>query len=249
MSMHQPKRTLVRCHRGSRRARGITMVEFVIVFPLATLFVLSLIQMGMAYMAKLTLNHATFMAARVGALHNANKDEIREALIRGLSPFYQDSTISNDTERLGKAYLAAKLANAALNPLAAEIEVLNPSEDAFTDFGVKDPKTKVTYIPNDNLEWRGLTVGAKSKLNIRDANLLKLRVVYGYEMKVPVIAGVMSRVMCGGSIGVEAYGNVKVWQAVFGPVSKECLKYYQRGRMPIESFAIVEMQTPAEQSK
>jgi len=36
----------------------------------------------------------------------------------------------------------------------AEMTLLNPSDEAFKDFGVKDPVTKVTYIPNDNLEWR-----------------------------------------------------------------------------------------------
>jgi hypothetical protein len=229
-----------------RRSRGITLVEFAIVFPLATLFVLSLIQMGMVYMAKLNLNHATFMAARVGSMHNANPDIIRTAVLRGLSPFYQDSTISSDTARLLKAKLATELDNLKIKPYSAKVEVLSPSPDTFTDFGIKDPKTKVTYIPNDNLEWRTLDVGPKSKQNIRDANLLKLKVTYGYELKVPVIAGVLKRMMCGGTIGPQAYGNVKPWEALFGPVSQECLKFYQWDRIPLESFAIVEMQSRAE---
>jgi TadE-like protein len=230
------------------RARGISMVEFAIVFPFATLFVLTLIQLGMVFMAKMTLNNATFMAARIGSLHNAKEDSIREAMIRGLSPFYQDSTETNDTKRLAKAYLASKLANDKLNPFKADIEVLSPSADTFTDFGINDPKAKVTYIPNDNLEWRTLKVGTQSRQNIRDANLLKLRVRYGYELKVPLIAGVLSRVMCGGTIGPEAYGNVKPWNAVFFPASEECIKYYARDRIPLESFAIVEMQSRAEKT-
>jgi hypothetical protein len=239
----------MRPQRPELRQRGITLVEFVIVFPLATLFVLGLIQTGLVYMAKLTLNHAAFMAARVGATHNASKDVMREAVIRGLSPFYQDSTDGNDLSRMAKAYLKAKLDNVPVaRPWAADVEVLNPSPDAFTDFGVRDPKGRVTYIPNDNLEWRSLDVGTRSKMNIRDANLLKVRVTYGYELKVPLISGVLSRVMCGGSVGVDAYGDVKLWQAVFGPVSQECLKYYLHGRIPIESFAIVQMQTRAEKS-
>ena len=48
--------------------------------------------------------------------------------------------------------------------------------------------------------------------------------------------------------GVDAYGDVKFWEAVYGPVSSECQKYYLRGRIPIESFAIVEMQSRAEKS-
>lgn len=231
-----------------RRQRGITLVEFAIVFPVASLFVLGLIQTGLVYMAKLTVNHASFMAARVGATHNANTEKMREAVIRGLSPFYQDSTDSNDLSRLAKAYLLSQKDNLAVLPWATKVEVLNPSPDAFTDFGVRDPRSRVTYIPNDNLEWRSLDLGSRSKMNIRDANLLKIRVTYGYELKVPVVAGMLSRVMCGGTIGVDAYGDVRPWEAVFGPVSQECLKYYMHGRIPIESYAIVQMQTRAEKS-
>jgi hypothetical protein len=232
-----------------RAARGITLVEFAIVFPVATLFVLALIQTGLVYMAKLTVNHAAFMAARVGATHNASEKVMREAVIRGLSPFYQDSTDGNDLTRLAKAYAASQLDNIPLaRPWAAKVEILNPSPDAFTDFGVRDPRTRVTYIPNDNLEWRSLDLGSRSRMNIRDANLLKIRVTYGYELKVPVVAGMLSRVMCGGTIGVDAYGDVRPWEAVFGPVSQECLKYYMHGRIPIESYAIVQMQSRAEKS-
>jgi hypothetical protein len=95
-------------------------------------------------------------------------------------------------------------------------------------------------------EHRQLTVGTRSKLNIRDANLLKIKVVYAYEMKVPLIRGVIGRVMCSGSIGVEAYGNVRPWNALYTTDPSTCLKYYSQDRMPIESFAIVEMQSRAE---
>lgn len=223
------------------------MIEFVIVFPVATLFVLGLIQTGMAYMAKLTLNNATFMAARQGSLHNARLDVIEDELLRNVNPFYQDSTKTNFAERVIAAEVTRKLERITFPAVAGpKVEILNPSPEAFTDFGIKDSKAGVTYIPNDNLEHRALTVGSKSNLNIRDANLLKIKVTYPYQLKVPLIAGVVSRVMCGGTIGVEAYGNVSFWQALFGPASQECLRYYNWGFIPIETFAIIEMQSRAE---
>jgi hypothetical protein len=228
-------------------ARGATLVEFVIIFPLAVLFVLGLLQTGFIYMAKLNLNHATFMAARMGAVHNANAGVMRAALVRGLSPFYQNSFDTNDTKRLATAWVKAEAAN--LNPLTrAEIQVLNPSAASFRDFGVTDPKTGVSYIPNDNLEWRSNTVGGTSNQNLRDANLLKLRVVYGYELKIPLMAGIISRVMCSGQSGVQAFGNVSVLESVYFPVSEPCVRYYLQGRIPIESVSIVEMQSRAEAS-
>lgn len=220
------------------------MVEFAIVFPVAMLFVMALLQTGFAYMAKLHLNHITFLAARTGAVHNADSSAIRTALLRGLSPFYQNSFETNDNARLAAAWAKAKLAD--IDPTRMDVTMLNPSAESFKDFGVKDPKTGRTYIPNDNLEWRTNAVGASSRQNLRDANLLKLRVVYGYELKVPLMAGVLRRVMCGGSTGVEAWGDVSLFSAVYSPASAPCLKYYLLGRIPIESTAIVEMQSRAE---
>ena len=59
------------------------------------------------------------------------------------------------------------------------------------------------------------------------------------------MAGVLRRMMCGGTIGVEAWGNVSFSEAI-APASSDCIFYYRQGRIPIESFAIVEMQTRAE---
>lgn len=230
---------------GSQRTghQGATLVEFVIVFPLAVLFVLGLIQAGFAYMAKLQLNNAAFMAARVGALNNADTDKIEEAVLRGLNPFYQDGGTANDFARIGAAYVRSQVMTATVDRLT--VTLLNPSPDAFADFGIDDPVKGVTYIPNDNLEWRSGR-GSASNLEIRDANLLKIKVVYGYELKVPLMAGVLRRMMCGGSIGVAAWGNVDWADAIAGPASSDCLTYYMLGRLPIESYAIVEMQSRAE---
>ena len=218
------------------------MVEFVIVFPVAVMFVLALVQLGFLYTAKMTLNHATFMAARAGALNNANTGVIRETMVRGLSPFVQVTSNANDTTRIGRAYVAAQVD--AILPWGLTVEVMNPSASSFADFGLSDPATNQRYIPNDNLEWRNTTiVGAQSRQNIRDANLLKLRTVYGYELKVPLIAGILRRVMCSGQTGVEAWGNVSVIEAL---ALGSCL-YYMNNRVPIESFAIVEMQSRAVQ--
>lgn len=226
--------------------RGVGLLEFTLVFPLAVLFVLALIQGGFIYMAKLQLNHATFMAARAGSLNNAKAQVIRAALERGLSPFYQDSTTSSDSARLAKAHLDATV-DAKL-PWGLSLTVLNPSPEAFRDFGVRDPATGRLYIPNDNLEWRSDQVGPHSRLNLRDANLLKIHVLYGYELKVPLMAGILRRVMCGGSSGVEAFGNVSVLESANGLSNpKRCL-YFLNGRIPIESSAIVEMQSRAEPS-
>jgi hypothetical protein len=77
--------------------------------------------------------------------------------------------------------------------------------------------------------------------------LLKLKVIYGYDLKVPLMASVMKRLMCGGSTGVAAWGGtVSILDAEFLPTSKQCLLYYDRGRIPLEAWAIVDMQSRAQ---
>jgi len=237
-----------RRHPARLRVRGVSMVEFTIVFPIAVLFVMGLIQTGFIYMAKNTVNHATFLAARAGSMHNASEKVMTNELVRALTPFYQDSTNANDMTRIGKAYMLA-VAEQKVAPWGVKLERLSPDANTFKDFGVKDPVSKVTYIPNDNLEWRSLGVGGSSKVNIRDANLLKIRVVYGYELKIPLMAGVVKRIMCSGSSAIKAFGDVSVIDSAYALSKPElCLRYYMNGRIPIESFAIVEMQSRAEKS-
>lgn len=235
--------------------RGATLVEFVVIFPLAVLFVLSLIQFGVVYMMKLELNHAAFMAARAGAMANADPDLIKATVLRGLNQSFEDQKTASDLDRIGVGALTAS-AKSALDPFLLKVTVLNPSPAAFKDFGVVDPTTHVTYIPNDNIEFRSQANGSTSKMNLRDANLLKIKVVYGYDLKVPVVGPMLARIMCGGDIGVNAWGgSISVAESEFLPSSTRCLEYYKYykvnplatkfPRIPLEAYAIVDMQSPA----
>lgn len=214
------------------------MTEFVIVGPVAILLTFVLLQAGMLYMAKLTLNNATFMAARHGATENANPMAIRASLIKGLIPFYQDSTNANDVARLGTA--AAK---AALDyPLNVDLDVLSPSNEAFQVYGINTGGS--TYIPNDNLEFRTATPMNGATISLRDANVLRIRVTYGYELKVPLMAAVIKRIMC----PFTDASDVQAWDRfTILPLGApaDCL-YYLRGRVPIVSFATVQMQSRAQ---
>lgn len=221
---------------------GATLAEFVIVAPIALLLVMGIIQMGLMMSAKQIVNEAAFVAARAGAVSNAQTgftNPMQQALIRGLIPFYQDSTDTTAFTRIGLAFLRAQ-GDAALGYMS--IEVLNPSSDAFSDFGLTDSQNH-TYIPNDSLEYRDYTVkGAKSGLTIQDANALKIKVTYGYPLKVPLMQTVIKSIMCAYDSGVEAFGRGRNGRV--GSIS-DCLRYYQQGRIPIVAYATVQMQTPA----
>jgi hypothetical protein len=166
------------------------------------------------------------------------------ALQKALIPFYQDTTVSNDATRVWAAWLEAQADLA--NPFNLEVQVLNPSSQpsssqVFDDFGLSDGTH--TYIPNDNLEYRTHRAGPASGLSIQDANALKIRVAYAYELKVPLMKAVFKSVMCGVDSGVNAFGRGGLLSGLGSP--RQCLQYYSRGRVPIVTYATVQMQSPA----
>ncbi|MBS0422448.1 MAG: pilus assembly protein [Proteobacteria bacterium] len=225
------------------RERGMTMVEFVIAIPVALLVVFGIVQIGLMYSAKAIVNEGTFVAARAGAFQNAQLDVMTQAMTKSLIPFYQDTTNTNAITRLSEALLHAKLDAEFLH-----VELQNPSPAVFEDFGIAGSGADGhTFIPNDNMEIRDRNYkGPKSGLTIQDANTLKLKVIYGYEMKVPLMKSVIGAIMCGIDNGVKGFGSGNTANVVGGD---DCTNYYSKGRIPLIAYATVQMQTPAWQAE
>ena len=76
---------------GRRRQRGQSLLEFVIVVPAFLFLLLAAFQFMLIYRAKATLDYAALEAARAGAVHGADIDQIRRGLIRGITPLYVDA--------------------------------------------------------------------------------------------------------------------------------------------------------------
>jgi hypothetical protein len=227
------------------RQDGATIVEFTILCPFALLLVLGIIQLGLLFTAKEVVNEAAFLAARAGAVNHAEVDKMKPVMVRALIPFYQDTTIKNDSARLFDATGKAQGDTSICIPLVQcnlDIKILNPTPEAFQDFGlVSNGSQNHTYIPNDNLEYRSRAPGSNSKLTIRDANALKIKVTYGYAIKVPLMQSVIKSVMCAFDTGVEGFGRGDNLPTG----GSDCLQFYNQGRIPIVAYATVQMQTPA----
>ena len=56
--------------QGKRRQRGVSMTETMIALPVLILFVMCVVQFGLIYRARLTLEYAAHEAARAGSLNN-----------------------------------------------------------------------------------------------------------------------------------------------------------------------------------
>ena len=248
------------------------MTEFIIVFPVMLLLLFGTLQIALLYQAKIQLNYAAFEAARAGALNNAQQWAMQAGLVRGLVPLHTHGAPVGGSGGLlasGRGWLRwarGKLWSDVQNNML-RIDVINPSENAFSNHGitVEIDGADETVIPNDSLMYRDAS--SRGGQSIQDANLLKIRVMYCYEMQVPFANRVISSMLRLGNAAAPP-GNVTVgagqmhqWQTTGaagiippadGSFEKWCLELGPSGavdnwrrHVPIVAQAIARMQSPA----
>lgn len=221
------------------------MTEFLIVFPLLIMLLFGIIQFGLIYQARATLNYATLLAARAGAVNNGNAGKMRAALAAGLAPlFASDPSMGGYAGALGKANLET-VAGAGM----VKLDVLNPTSAALNDFG-RDRLDGGSgrELPSDTLSYRSTAPGSASGISVQDANILHVRVSYCFRLIVPV----MDRVIHAGVNALSPASPVlsaNGMQDPFGTdgttVAVECANPLFRGpRIVIRSEAMVRMQSP-----
>jgi len=231
------------------------MTEFIIVFPVLFILIFAAFQFTLLYHAKITLNYATFLAARSGAVSNGHLGIMENALARGMAPLYTHCDDAAEVIR-ARDRVRAEIENGF-----AFIEIINPPLSAFTNsvgpgstrdgtkpLNVTIDSTADTVIPNDNLMFRP-TTSDSSGLSIQDRNILKIRAHYCYPLYVPFIDTLLVKIM-------TKTANTDKTSADYCP---ECQGQFQntgtfeRGcldndRFPINSQAIVRMQSRAIES-
>ncbi|MET0547759.1 MAG: TadE/TadG family type IV pilus assembly protein [Xanthomonas sp.] len=196
-----------------QRQAGQAFPEFLVVIPVFLFLLLLIFQMVLVYRAKTVLDLAALEAARAGAVHHAHADEMRKGLVRGMMPLYATGSAPADV------YAAWAKASADL-AVHSRIQVVSPSRQAWEQFKERQHDGRFA-LPNDNLAFRDTTV--KAGVNVQDANILKIRVVYHYPLIVPFV----DRVLRDRSEPVQGGRHF---------------------RIPLEAHAIVRMQTPIDES-
>ena len=193
---------------------GVSLTEFIIIAPLLLFIGLVGIQYGLIYVARLNVTYAAYEAARAGAIYNADPARIQNAFFKGLVPYFATPGIYLPGNNHVSTPMSKNpnLAQVALQGVALKeiikktesafihIHMINPSKASFDDWNdatlAKAYRIKtgqnVRIISNDNLDTRATTIKEKSKQNIQDANVLKLRFVYGYEPKIPLMKNIFS---------------------------------------------------------
>lgn len=208
--------------RGSgcaQRQWGAAIVEATIALPILLAVILAAIQFGFLYQAKATLNHAALQAARAGAVANANPSAIRRGLAQGLAPLS-----SPDASLEGVAEAVARINAELLTD--ARIRILNPTRESFEDFATE--VDGVRELPNDRLHARDTGIGPHGGVNIQDANLLRVEITYGYELKVPLVNSFLARLSLLSARSADSFDR----------------QLLRRNRLPVTSTATVRMHSP-----
>jgi TadE-like protein len=209
----------------SRRERGAATVEFAIVAVVALIpLVLAVLQLGLLYVTKHTVQHATFLAARAGAVSHGSRPEMLRYLAKGLAPLHAGATRDLGPVDLPRA-VATAYARAyadAQRPDRTRLRVMNPTRASFDDF--ERTRRGVREIPNVFVHGRP---GPRSGQTLADANLLKLRVDYCAPLVVPLIDRIVTTALR---------------ELDPDPFRQQC---YWAGRMPVVGHALVHMHSAA----
>ncbi len=213
--------------------RGQSMTEFIIVLPVMLTLILGGFQVALLYQAKTTLNYATFLAARTGAVTSGHIGLMENALARGMAPLYTHCGKSEEVQR------ARDHVREEIKAGFARIDIINPPLSAFSD-STSIRKGTDRVIPNDSLMYRKTNAGTASGLNIQDANLLKIRVTYCYPLYVPYIDRILTRIMTQPEDPDNCPGCLNLYPAGGATFENGCLV---NDRFPINAQAIVRMQS------
>jgi hypothetical protein len=207
--------------RGVRAQGGAATVEFALVALVALIpLVLAVLQLGLLYVAKHTVQHATFLAARAGAVSHGSRTEMLRHFAKGLAPLHAGTTRDLRPGDLAGAVTAAygRAYAEALRPDRTRLHVLNPTRASFEDF--ERARRGVREIPN--VYVRGVP-GPRSGQTLADANLLKLRVDYCAPLVVPLVDRILTATLR--RLDPE-------------PFRQQC---YGARRLPVVGYALVQM--------
>lgn len=165
--------TRIKQHKSLIKSKGIAMTETLIALPVLLLLVLGGIQLALLWEAKIALNHAALMAARAGSMNSMDFNQMYLALDRNTEVLKRNPGVR------------ARPINTI-----AKINVLNPTSEAFRQYGVNNAAGAVE-IPNSSLAFRDRSANGLSKVSIQDANILRIMVVYQFELVVPIVNSIL----------------------------------------------------------
>lgn len=196
-----------------RKPAGFSLVETLLALPILIFALFTLVQIGLLWHARFSLQHAVLVAARHASVSHGSDGAIRDGLVQGLLPLVGRSpAVSGIPESLLRsgAQLAEGLAMGWLR-----WEVVSPTRQSFQDWGVPADRhlspsaatgeieipsislssLALRRLPASGVQHRsaGLPVGVASGQTLIEANLLTLRLHYGVPLNMPVAGQLIAR--------------------------------------------------------
>ena len=235
--------------------RGVSMVELVIALPMFLMLIFVIAEMSLMHQAKSVLDMASLAAARAGAINQGDPARMKTAAAAAMSPLYAPGTnlagaigASTADAHALHAVGSTRITHVPSGPNfndagggsqpGIKVEILSPTRQMVKDFGVSRsygearPRTE-RVIPNDNLMYRDTR--EINGVNVQDANLLKIRVTYLYQTRMPMtkyfFTPLMNASLMSVMFGGEAIGNTADAPGGDG------------WRVPLVSYATVRMQS------
>ena len=274
--------------RCSEAQAGAAMLETLLALPVVLLLGLGVAQFSLVYQAKHALDYALTQAARQGAVEHASSDSIERGFGAGLAPYLYGAD-----DRAGLLQSEARAIEHVRGGLAAGWIVLrqrSPTRESFEDWAepaldpMGEPIPGVVEIANDNLDSRRLrmqpatgvagmsraeAIGRLSGQTLADANILRLELVYGLRLVVPVVGAIVIRTLarwngCMQANGVSPreirLGLVRLDEPAPGTGRRAAQAWMcdfleardstgrAAGRIPLRASATIRMMSPARHS-
>ncbi len=196
-------RTLLRRSSTSSpyRRRGFCLLAFAFASALAIVFVMAALQLGMLYVVRHHFHRAVFMAARAGASAHANIETIQQAYIHALEPLVGDG---QSIDELFAAKIKARDVVTGSNDGGenphhsyARLVLENPTRESFSNWN--SPLLQYTIgggsrvIPHSGQGSHAVGSRSVSSQSFREANLIRLHVIQGYQPTVPWMGWLTNR--------------------------------------------------------
>lgn len=163
-----------------RSETGAALAETAITIMTFLIIILGIIQISLVINAKLLVNYAAYCAARAGIVHNGEQRQMENAAALALSPLFTGSpSLAGVAQGYGRAQL--ELLKGNLPFMGINVEILSPGPERFRD------DYKKRFFPE--LQRYG---EAPKDPSFLDDNLLVVRVIYFYPLRIPVINTLLS---------------------------------------------------------
>jgi hypothetical protein len=241
-----------RVARRSARQRGASAIEFAIAAPVLLVLGLGALQWALVFHARQAVEHAAIEAARAGSRGHALPEAIATGLARGLLPYWAALPAVRSAADREQAVAAARARVAQASAAGwIVVRMISPTVESFADWGEPAldgfgrPIAGLIEIPNDSLEFaeqRSPRGGSGSGQSLLDANVLKIEIVYGVPLDVPLVGRIAA---AAGRLAVgcldAARGGCGIWQAADATGRRP-------PRWPVSTIATMRMQSPARQS-